>query len=170
MVGASALETSGRPAAVAAIMTLRVRRLAQADAKPWKRLRAVLYPDCPDADHEADIARTLAQPQRFAAYGAEHAGRLVGLAELSLRDYVDGAAASPCGYLEGWYVEPPYRHRGIGRALVAAGEAWLVTLGVAELGSDAQLHNEASIAAHAALGFAETDRVVQFVKRALMRR
>ena len=71
---------------------------------------------------------------------------------------------SPCGFLEGWYVEPAFRRRGVGRALVAAGEAWLAGLGIAEIGSDAAIVNAASIAAHAALGFCETDRVVQFVK------
>ena len=146
-------------------MTFVVRRLGLEDANAWKRLRATLWPDCPDADHDAEIVDTVQQSRRLAAFGAfDQAGALVGFAEFSLRDYVDAASVSPCGFLEGWYVDPAFRRRGVGRALVAAGEAWLAGLGIAEIGSDAAIVNAASIAAHAALGFCETDRVVQFVK------
>jgi aminoglycoside 6'-N-acetyltransferase I len=139
--------------------------LAREDAEEWTALRAALWPQCSAADHEADIRDTLARPDRLAAYGAvDPAAGIVGFAEFSVRDVVDGATSSPCGFLEGWYVDPAQRRQGVGRALVAAGEAWLASLGIREIGSDTALHKTASIATHAALGFVETDRVVQFVK------
>jgi aminoglycoside 6'-N-acetyltransferase I len=161
VVGAPALE-AGRCGQTSMI---RIRRLRLEDAEEWTALRTALWPHCSPADHESDIRDTLARPDRLAAYGAEHpAVGIVGFAEFSVRDVVDGATSSPCGFLEGWYVDPARRRQGIGGALVASGEAWLASLGIREIGSDTGLHNSASIATHAALGFVETDRVVQFVK------
>jgi aminoglycoside 6'-N-acetyltransferase I len=145
-------------------MTFRVRPLRLHDAPAWKRLRSTLWPACPASDHDAEIVQTLNDP-RLAAFGAfDDAAGLVGFAEFSLRDYVDEATVSPCGFLEGWYVDAAHRRRGIGRALVAGGEAWLAQLGIAQMGSDTSIANAASIAAHEALGFRETERVVRFLK------
>jgi aminoglycoside 6'-N-acetyltransferase I len=57
------------------------------------------------------------------------------------------------GYLEGWHVVEDARRRGIGAALVGAGERWAATRGCSEFASDAELDNPASLEAHAALGF-----------------
>jgi len=48
----------------------------------------------------------------------------VGFAELSIRAYVEDCMTDHVGYLEGWYVVPEARRRGIGRALVVAAEDW----------------------------------------------
>jgi aminoglycoside 6'-N-acetyltransferase I len=68
-------------------------------------------------------------------------------------------------FLEGLYVAPEYRRKGIGRCLVAAVTSWAGTKGCKELASDVLLENEASHAMHGALGFEETERVVFFRKR-----
>jgi aminoglycoside 6'-N-acetyltransferase I len=91
-------------------------------------------------------------------------GALGAFVEVSIRNIVDGAQSDRVAYIEGWYVDPDLRKRGIGRALIRAAEAWAVSRGLNELGSDAELHNEGSITAHKALGFRETFRVVQFLK------
>jgi aminoglycoside 6'-N-acetyltransferase I len=67
-------------------------------------------------------------------------------------------------YLEGWYVVPGLRRQGVGRALVAAAEAWARAQGCTEFGSDAVLDNEPSAAAHRALGFEETAQIRCFKK------
>ena len=56
----------------------------------------------------------------------------------------------------------PPRRRGVGRQLNAAVVAWARDCGCREYASDALLDNRASHAFHAALGFAETERVVYF--------
>jgi aminoglycoside 6'-N-acetyltransferase I len=142
-----------------------VRSLGERDFASWQALRIVLWPDSAGEDHVAEMRAMLAEAETFAAFGAfdEH-DALIGFAELSIRSIVDGAAHSPCGFLEGWYVVPEARRRGVGRALVDAGIAWLRARGVREIGSDTQLDNALSIAVHAALGFEETGRVVQFVR------
>jgi len=68
-------------------------------------------------------------------------------------------------YLEGWYVVPDWQGHGVGRTLVEAAEGWARARGLREIASDAELDNAGSIAAHGALGFRETFRVVQFLKR-----
>jgi len=67
-------------------------------------------------------------------------------------------------FLEGIWVEPELRRRGVGRALVDHVEAFVRARGFREIGSDALLGNRASHAAHAAWGFSETERVVYFRK------
>ena len=42
---------------------------------------------------------------------------------------------------------------------------WVINRGCTEIASDAELDNPDSIAAHAALGFTETSRTVNFRKR-----
>jgi aminoglycoside 6'-N-acetyltransferase I len=80
---------------------------------------------------------------------------LLGFAEVSRRPYAEGCETSPVGFLEGWYVVPECRRQGIGRALVAAAEAWARALGCREFASDALVENTLSAAAHRALGFEE---------------
>jgi aminoglycoside 6'-N-acetyltransferase I len=77
---------------------------------------------------------------------------------------VDSCSTDCVGYLEGWYVIPEARRRGIGRALVAAAEDWARGQGCREFASDAEVNNEASQRAHLALGFTETGRAVNFRK------
>ena len=60
---------------------------------------------------------------------------------------------------------PDLRRTGVGRALVTAVEQWCLEHGYRELGSDVELHNEASLRAHAALGFEPTLRLQFFRKR-----
>lgn len=79
--------------------------------------------------------------------------RPLGFAEISLRGYAEGCLTSPVGYLEGWYVAEHARRRGVGAALLAAGERWAASKGCSEFASDAELDNQASLDAHAALGF-----------------
>ncbi|MCL4742159.1 MAG: GNAT family N-acetyltransferase [Phycisphaerales bacterium] len=80
-------------------------------------------------------------------------GTPVGFAEVSLRDFAEGCAAGPVGYLEGWFVEDHARRSGIGGALVAAAERWAAEQGCTEFASDAELSNPAGLEAHLALGF-----------------
>jgi aminoglycoside 6'-N-acetyltransferase I len=91
-------------------------------------------------------------------------GEPVGFSEASLRSYAEGCASSPVGYLEGWYVRPHARHRGVGRRLMEAAEEWAREQGCTEMGSDTQSHNVASEEAHQKLGYTIVDRLVVFRK------
>jgi aminoglycoside 6'-N-acetyltransferase I len=70
----------------------------------------------------------------------------------------------PVGFVEGWYVAADRRAQGVGRALMAAAEAWAREQGCREMASDTWLDNEPSQHAHEALGFEVVDRCVHFKK------
>jgi aminoglycoside 6'-N-acetyltransferase I len=132
----------------------------------WLGLRQALWPDCPAAEHLAEMQSFLDDPGKFAQFVALGPdGAPIGFVEASLRsDYVNGTDSSPVAFLEGIYVAPQYRRQGVGRALVAAVAAWGRAQGCTELASDALLENRDSHAMHRALGFEETERVVYFKK------
>jgi aminoglycoside 6'-N-acetyltransferase I len=92
-------------------------------------------------------------------------GTLLGFADLSLRPYAEGCTTSPVGFLEGWYVIPSARKRGVGRALVAAAEQWARSKGCREFASDTQLENTLSAAAHRAIGFEDAGALRCFRKQ-----
>ena len=94
----------------------------------------------------------------------EHS-KVVAFAEATMRhDYVNGCGTSPFAFLEGIYVHPQWRNRGLARLLCNAVEDWAVGLGCTEFAWDVELHNEASQRAHQALGFDETERVIYYRK------
>ena len=130
------------------------------DHEGWLALRVALWPD-------SGMDETLlSAPERNLVLTFNDAnGYAVGFAEASIRkDYVNGTSTSPVAFLEGLYVAPASRGQGIARQLVAAIEQWAGKMGCTELASDALLENTGSHAMHESLGFAETERVVYFLK------
>ncbi len=131
------------------------------------RLRRALWPEGSEAEQRGEIDLFLAgqarEPQ--AVFLAEDgAGRVVGLAELSIRPCAEGCRTKRVLYVEGWFVVTEARGRGVGRALVATAEEWGRSQGCQEFASDSQPDNEVSAAAHRALGFTEVGLVRCFRK------
>ena len=92
-------------------------------------------------------------------------GAVVGFVLAGMRSHADGCdPVKPVGYIEGWYVAVAWRKQGIGRALVNAAENWARTAGCAEMASDTWADNVESQRAHAALGYQEVDRCVNYRK------
>lgn len=146
--------------------SLRIRAAKDADRAEWGRLRQVLWPDCKGARAELEMREQLSEPKQFGVLVIDCGdGRLGGFAELALRDGVDGARRKTTAFLEGWFVEAGLRGQGWGRKLIAAAGRWARERGMVELASDAESDDRAAIAAHRALGFRETFRVVQFLRR-----
>jgi len=142
---------------------LRIERLT-APQPSWLAMRRALWPDGgTDAELLHEMERALAYPDicvQFMAFCGEQA---VGFAEAAVRrDAVNGATVSPVGFLEGLYVVPEARRRGVARRLVQAVIDWALAAGFTELASDALLENTASHAMHRAFGFEEAERVVCF--------
>ena len=134
------------------------------DAEAWLALRVALWPETDEARHRQEMVMMTSNDGRYAVFVHEERGRLLGFAEASLRAWAEGCLSSPVGYLEGWYVEPGARGRGVGRALLAATEAWARSKGCTEMASDTDLDNRASEAAHRKLGFEIAARVIAFRK------
>jgi aminoglycoside 6'-N-acetyltransferase I len=128
-------------------------------------MRQDLWPSHP-GEHAAEIARFFAGDARDPAEVllAEEGEDVLGFAEVSIRSHAEGCRPGRIAYLEGWYVAPAARGRGIGALLVRAVEAWGRAQGCRELASDTEVGNDAGASAHRALGFAEIDRVICFRK------
>ena len=143
-----------------------IERCSSLDHPGWLDLRLTLWPDATAEEHRGYMAISLAQPERFLQLMIYDEQRQpVGFIEGSLRsDYVNGTESSPVGFVEGIYVVPPWRRKGIARQLFAAIGDWAKARGCRELASDALIDNDASQRAHRALGFRETERVVYFTK------
>jgi aminoglycoside 6'-N-acetyltransferase I len=147
-------------------VSVEVRPARPEDAAEWAALRQGLWPD-ESGEHAREIARFFAGERLHLAealLAIEGAGRVVGFAELAIRPYAEGCRPGRVAYLEGWFVEPGSRDRGVGAALVRAAEAWGRAQGCREMASDTEVANEGSIAAHRALGFTEVERIVCFRK------
>lgn len=141
-----------------------IRPLQVEHAEAWARLRQALWPDADEPAEE--LVLLLAHPERYSAFGAFGAdGTLLGFVEVSLRPDPLSLLPVDYGFVEGWYVRPKDRRRGIGAALVHAAEAWARQRGCTAMGSDTEVENELSQRAHAALGYREVERVVCFRKR-----
>jgi aminoglycoside 6'-N-acetyltransferase I len=145
---------------------VRIFPLTKADSADWLNLRLALWPDTSDDDHRGEIAQILEHAATtLNIIAREDDGTPIGFAEAGLRhDYVNGTDTSPVAFLEGIFVVPMARGRGVARALVAAIEDWARQMGCTEFASDALEDNTASHAMHKALGFEETERVVFFRK------
>ena len=145
---------------------LLIRPVEQGDAAAWERMRTALWPGS-SGSHAGDIARFFS-PQRNepleVLLACSGSGATLGFVELSIRPYAAGCTSHRVAFVEGWYVEPAHRRRGVGAALMRAAEEWGRANRCTELGSDTELCNESSIAAHKALGFEEAERLVAFRK------
>ena len=143
------------------------RAVKEGNAEAWTRLRQALWPDAVPGEHADAIARYFAGTLRepiMVLFAEDGHARPMGFVELSLRAYAEGCQSDNVAYVEGWYVAPEARGRGVGRALIEAAEDWARRQGCTELASDAQLDNAVSAAAHEALGFSEVGQIRCFRK------
>lgn len=133
-----------------------------AEDPEWLSLRCELWPDGPVSEHRSDMCDVLARGHRVLLAVADD-GSTIGFVEASKRvDYVNGTNSSPVVFLEGLYVEPASRRKGVARALVAEVVRWAEDEGCSEIASDSPVENVAAHAMHRALGFEEMERVVYF--------
>ncbi len=147
-------------------VTLTVRAMADAEYAIWGAMRTKLWPDCSEAENQADLAAFKSGQGALKIVLLALAGdEPVGFAEIGERSVVDSCGNDPAAYIEGWYVEPEFRARGVGGALVAAAADWARANGYIYLGSDVEVDNVVSQHAHKALGFIESGRVVNYRMR-----
>lgn len=144
-----------------------VRSATPADAAAWLIMRNALWPEYENPWHATEIEQYFAGKLRMpleVLLAVDVAGAALGFAELSIRPYAEDCVTERVAYLEGWYVIPEGRRRGVGRALIAAAERWAVSQGCTEFASDALIDNEVSATAHRAVGFTETVQIRCFRK------
>jgi aminoglycoside 6'-N-acetyltransferase I len=145
-------------------MSVAIRQMQPADRAAWFAMRCALWPSEPGEAHAEWIDEILTSGAAWAFMAETDTGMAAGFAEIAVRAYANGCETHPVPFLEGIWVKPEFRRQGIGRRLLAHAEAFLAARGFRELGSDSEIDNRASHAAHRSWGFSETERVVYFRK------
>ena len=104
---------------------MRIRPIRPSDAASWESMRRDLWPDGAH-EHAAEISAFFAGAidEPSGVFVAEESGLLVGVAGLSVRDDIAGLPGKRTGYVEGLYVIPEGRGRGIARQLLRAAKLW----------------------------------------------
>jgi aminoglycoside 6'-N-acetyltransferase I len=144
---------------------MRVSRLKRSQIPAWLRLRSALWPREPIEEHQRDMTDILSDEDFNAVFvSLDGRGGLTGFVEVTLRMQAEGCRTSPVGYIEGWFVVPRARRKGIGRALVNRAEAWAASQGCREMASDAEVENDLGRAAHRGAGYAEIERLAHYRK------
>jgi len=141
-----------------------VRPLEERDLNEWFRLRHLLWDATAEDDHKSEMLDIIEHAESQLVLVAENGGNLVGFLEASIRNFAEDCETDHVGYLEGWFVDPAFRRRGIGGDLVRMAEMWAREKGCSEMASDAELGNEPGLAAHQKLGYSETSRLIHFRK------
>ena len=141
-----------------------IRAALPSDRAELYRLIHALFPSIPVDELDAEVDDYLARPIDASAIivAARDTGGLAGFIEVGTRPYAEGCNSSPVPYVEAWFVDADVRRQGIGRRLFSAAEHWARSRGFTEIASDAEIDNEISIAAHRALGYEITERIVCF--------
>jgi len=140
-----------------------VRELQSSDQKAWLAMRAALWPHCTSERQISEMHAYFSDGGLLATFVAvDIDGSLCGFIEASLRPCAEGCTTRPVGYIEGIFVQPAFRRRGIARRLVEAAESWAVSCGCLEFASDCHTDNATSIRFHESLGFAVAKRLVHF--------
>ncbi len=151
-----------------AISTVRPAR--GSDRNELAQMRAILWPDSGIEEHIKELDAILVRPTTgmlpmVILVSEDKNGALIGFLEVGMRSHADGCnPARPVGFVEGWFVQEPFRNRGVGKGLMCSAEDWARAQGCLEIASDALIDNEESQLAHEALGFDVVDRCVHFRK------
>lgn len=140
-----------------------IRRATAEDSAALAKLAAKMWDDT--VQSLMALYDGLAASEDAACFIAEEKSVPAGFAQCQLRhDYVEGTETSPVGYLEGIFVDVPFRRQGCARALLRACEQWAREKGCTEFASDCELENETSLAFHLKMGFEEANRIICFRK------
>ncbi len=141
---------------------LSIRRATSSDLDALVRLLGVLFSI--EADfapyverQRRGLAMLLATPERAAVLVAERAGAVAGMVTAQL--VVSTAEGGPSALVEDMVVEANERRHGVGRALLAAAEAWAAERGATRLQLLADRENAPALRFYERLGWRWTQLV-----------
>jgi aminoglycoside 6'-N-acetyltransferase I len=136
---------------------MEIRKAFKQDKTVWINLRTQLWPRA-NPDKLADDADKILDDANWVVFLAEQQGKAVGFIECSIRDKAPACETDRIGYIEGWYVVPEFRRKGVGRSLVKQAEQWARDMGCTEMASDTTSNYPFSPAVHKTLGYREVKR------------
>jgi aminoglycoside 6'-N-acetyltransferase I len=90
-------------------------------------MRSILWPDGSYEEHLSEAKQTLATGMNgilpmVTLVAEDETGSLVGFLDVGLRSHADGCdERQPVGFVEGWFVDPRVRQRGVGRVDAGCG-------------------------------------------------
>ncbi len=146
-------------------MNVKIRLIGPSDKESWLELRHALWHYHDKNELASDLDHMLANLEKEPVFVAENAeGHLVGMLEASIRSEAPGCETERIGYLEGWFVIPEWRKRGIGGQLARRAEEWAREQGCVEMASDTTSRFPLSPAAHKALGYEEVKNIICYRK------
>jgi aminoglycoside 6'-N-acetyltransferase I len=138
--------------------------ISESDLEEWLVMAMDLWPYGKDELKKLFYDILLSPAQK--SFIVQEKNHPIAFINLSLRnDYVEGSETSPVGYIEGIYVRPEFRKKGIAKKLIALAEKWTLEQGCTELGSDTELRNIESQKFHKRTGFTKSETIVHFIKK-----
>ena len=139
---------------------MKTREATQKDLKRWVELRHQLWPDSPMESLGQEATSLLMSPDEVCFLAVDDSGIPLGFAEAAIHQALSGLY----GHLEGWYVRPEYRGRGMGRELVGCIEQWCLHRAIRILTSDTTPDCPLSPDAHKRSGFKKICEFTIFMK------
>ena len=136
-----------------------IREVRETDLDAWAALRHALWPECPLETAREEAGAILASPDE-GAWLLWDGDDAVGFSEAQVYDGADG----PYAHVEGWYVDPAHRGKGLGQELIGALEQWCLHRAIQRLTSDTTKDYPLSPAAHSRAGFRVLHRFTIFLK------
>ena len=103
-----------------------IRPISSQDALAWEQMRYALWPGADESHSEvikAFFHGGLVEPAEVLV-AFSNRDLPVAFVELSIRTDLPGLLGNRTGYIEGLYVEPAWRLRGIVRRLLCASRLW----------------------------------------------
>jgi aminoglycoside 6'-N-acetyltransferase I len=128
----------------------------------WEEMRKDLYHVLNNDSHLQEMENIFQSKVWYCQFIKDENNRIIGLVELSSRNIVDGCLSSPVAYLEGLYLKPEHRGKGKGKEVIKTILNWCKEKGFSELATDTELTNIEAQSFYKAVGFQETDRVVEY--------
>ena len=134
--------------------------LTEEHENAWAELCVELWPEL-TVDSVLKLSHEGLFKNEFLYYEGDD---LAAFLSLSVRsDYVEGTNSRLVGYIEGLYVKPEFRRKGIAEKLVDYAKNWSKEFGCNELASDCTVDEEGSQIFHEHMGFTETIRKVCYI-------
>jgi aminoglycoside 6'-N-acetyltransferase I len=138
--------------------------ISKNDFDDWVSMGLALWPNHTQEEIEKEFSDLMLSDNN-ATFICKDNEYCVAFINLSLHnEYVHGAKSYPVAYVEGIYVKPEYRKKGIAQELIRIAEKWGLKKGCIELASDAELDNIDSQEFHKKLGFNEVNKFISYIK------